>query len=195
MIIKEDQLEKLFFTSDQHFFHQNIIKFTNRPYANVSEMNWDLIEKYNNVVPEDGIVFLLGDISFTGNIQKINHIIHSLNGTKYLILGNHDYQNKINRRAILSSFEDSFDLVEIMVEDPEMKSPQKIVMCHYPICFWNGQDRGSWHLYGHIHGGPRTSSRDRLIEDKSLLRYDVGVDNNNYAPISYNELKVKLYKR
>ena len=56
--------ENLFFTSDTHFFHEGIIRFCNRPFGSVEEMNETLIRNWNEKVPEDGTVFHLGDFAF-----------------------------------------------------------------------------------------------------------------------------------
>jgi len=67
MIFIEDS-SKIFFTSDTHFSHSNIIKFCDRPFSDVNEMNTALINNWNKVVPEDGIVFHLGDFAWSGSI-------------------------------------------------------------------------------------------------------------------------------
>ena len=54
---------KIFFTSDTHFDHANIIKFCDRPFKDVEEMNWKLIKNWNDKVPQDGLVFHLGDFA------------------------------------------------------------------------------------------------------------------------------------
>lgn len=79
---------KIFFTSDTHFGHANIIKFCKRPFLNVDDMNEALVENWNKVVPEDGIVFHLGDFAFGGS-NVWNEITPRLNGQIHLILGNH----------------------------------------------------------------------------------------------------------
>jgi len=78
----------IWFTSDTHFYHKNIIKFTNRPWNTVEEMNNALINNWNEVVKPNDTVFHLGDFAFTsnGNWKKL---INELNGKIYLILGNH----------------------------------------------------------------------------------------------------------
>ena len=79
--------EKLFFTSDTHFFHKNIIKFCQRPFNDMDDMQEKLISNWNNTVPKDGIVFFLGDFAF-GNSTEWIKIIKQLNGYIYFILGN-----------------------------------------------------------------------------------------------------------
>ena len=78
----------IWFTSDLHFGHQNIIKFCNRPWKTVEEMNEGLIANWNSVVKDDDIVFDLGDFAFAPN-SKWKEILSRLNGIHYLILGNH----------------------------------------------------------------------------------------------------------
>ena len=78
----------VFFTSDTHWGHVNIIRFCSRPFISVEEMNDVLIQNWNNVVPKDGIIFHLGDFAFGGS-QLWNDVLSKLNGHIYLILGNH----------------------------------------------------------------------------------------------------------
>ena len=84
--------EGLWFTSDTHFCHENIVKFSGRPFANAAEMNEELIRRWNETVPEDGIVFHLGDFCMGGS-KEWNDIMYRLHGKIYLILGNHDMKN------------------------------------------------------------------------------------------------------
>jgi calcineurin-like phosphoesterase family protein len=80
---------RVFFYSDPHFGHKNIIKYCNRPYEYVWEHDRDLIKRYNKLVKDNDIVYFLGDIGFTNYIY-IQHIIKQLKGRKILIKGNHD---------------------------------------------------------------------------------------------------------
>lgn len=77
-----------YFISDTHFGHENIIKYCNRPFKDVTEMDRTIIENYNKDISKDDIVFFLGDIGF--NQKPIKEIIPQLKGTKILIRGNHD---------------------------------------------------------------------------------------------------------
>ena len=91
--------DNLFFTSDTHFFHKNIIRFCQRPFNDMDDMQEKLISNWNNTVPKDGIVFFLGDFAF-GNSTEWIKIINQLNGYIYFILGNHDLQNCNNLKHL-----------------------------------------------------------------------------------------------
>ena len=80
---------KVYFTSDTHFYHSNIIGFCKRPFKNVEDMNETLIENWNRVVSQDDIVFHLGDFCMGGS-HEWTKILNRLNGKIYLTLGNHD---------------------------------------------------------------------------------------------------------
>lgn len=81
---------ELFVTSDHHIHHANIIKYCNRPFVDVDEMHKFMIEEWNSVVTPDDIVIHLGDYTCGGTKEEIKAITDQLNGTKILILGNHD---------------------------------------------------------------------------------------------------------
>lgn len=173
-----------FFTSDTHFGHANIIKLCNRPFKDVEEMNEKLVENWNKVVPENGIVFHLGDFAFGGSALW-NNIIPRLNGRIYLILGNHD------RKNIRQGYMDKFvDVVPQMQIDIEGRS---VYLNHYPFLCYGGSYRDEnsvWQLFGHVHSGPHSGGLD--CDRLGILfpyQYDVGVDNNNYTPISWQQVK------
>ena len=94
--------ERVWFTADTHFGHENIIRYCHRPFANAGEMNAELIRRWNEAVPEDGIIFHLGDFCH-GNAQVWNSILEGLHGRKYLILGNHDMKSL--RQGYMGRFE------------------------------------------------------------------------------------------
>lgn len=173
-----------FFTSDTHFGHANIIKLCSRPFKDVEEMNEKLVENWNKVVPENGTVFHLGDFAFGGSTLW-NSIIPRLNGRIYLILGNHD------RKNIRQGYMDKFvDIVPQMQIDIEGRS---VYLNHYPFLCYGGSYRDEnsvWQLFGHVHSGPNCTGLD--CDRLGILfpyQYDVGVDNNNYTPISWQQVK------
>lgn len=163
-------IKMIYFTSDLHFGHKNIINYCNRPFSSVEEMNEKLIENWNSVVKPNDIVYNLGDFSFHSDPRQFTE---RLNGEHHLILGNHDRIGQLNR----CNFASIKHYNEIKIDGI------KIVLFHYPMISWNGSFHGSWQLYGHCHG------TNKIILDNSM---DVGVDCNNYLPISFDEIKEKF---
>jgi len=117
----------VFFTSDTHFFHGNIIRFCNRPFKDVETMNETIISNWNNTVGQDDIVFHLGDFCLGGSAEW-TRILDRLNGRIYLIMGNHDLKN------IRQGYIDRFEHVAMQMHITVGK--QKIYLNHYPfLCF------------------------------------------------------------
>ena len=168
-----------FFTADTHFGHGNIIKYCNRPFKNSFEMDEMIIENWNNKIQKHDNVYHLGDFAFR-EPETILKYIDRLNGNIFLIKGNHD---RING-DIKNKFVWVRDLAEIKVND------QNITLCHYAMKVWNKSHHGSWHLYGHSHG--------TLPDDLYSRSYDVGMDANNFTPLSFEEIKkimdAKIFK-
>ena len=171
----------MFFTSDTHFYHSNIINFCGRPFKNVEVMNETLIANWNSVVGPDDIIFHLGDFCLGGSAEWTN-ILNRLNGKIYLIVGNHDIKNL--RQGYYSRFEHIAMQMHIEV------GKQKIYLNHCPFLCYGGAYRDTWQLFGHVH----TSKQNTGIDAPRLhmlfpTQYDVGVDNNNFTPVSFEEVK------
>lgn len=177
--------DKLWFTSDTHFCHENIVRFSGRPFANAAEMNEELIRRWNETVPEDGIVFHLGDFCMGGSADW-NNIMYRLHGKIYLILGNHDMKN------IKQGFMQRFELVTQQMTI--RVGGQSIILNHNPFLCYGGSYRDVWQLFGHVHSGPLSKTGLDLPRLKMLfpLQYDVGVDNNDFRPVSFAEVKAKI---
>lgn len=179
--------QNIFFTSDTHFGHNNILKYCERPWNNVYDMNQGLIENWNSVVGPDDIVFHLGDFVFGGS-EMFNEVMQRLNGKKYLILGNHDYKN------IRKQYRELF--VDVKPKMIMSIDGQEIILNHEPLlCFGGQNDCRFWQLFGHVH----TQHSDRQGFDFERLKqmctptmYDVGVDFNNYTPINFKTLKERI---
>jgi len=171
-------MKQIFFTSDHHFGHTNIIKFCNRPFENIEKMNETLIERWNEKINPNDEVYYLGDFGVTKDDTLIANILDRLNGTKYLITGNHEGPALNNRKK----FKWVKDYFELKVRDPECENGvQRIVLFHYAMRVWRGDSRGTWHLYGHSHGN--------LPDLADRLSFDIGVDCHDYFPLSYDEVK------
>ena len=176
----------IFFTSDTHFNHTNIIKYAQRPYSDAEEMNEDLIKRWNSVVGKNDIVFHLGDFMF-GNINRFWEFRSRLNGKIYLIHGNHDY--KLMQEG---NIEEGFELIASQLNI--CVDGQKIYLNHFPMLTFDGiyKEKPSWELFGHVHSNKEHPSTSPDISRLNYLlptQYDVGVDNNNYTPVSFNQVK------
>lgn len=175
----------IYFTSDTHYGHKNIIKYSNRPYTSVEQMDNALVDNWNKVVQPDDTVYHLGDFGFYSDTNKIVRIIQRLNGNKVFIFGNHD--KIMSKPEIVELFQEMCHYKEIYVQDPTIeKGRQHIVLLHYGMRVWNKSHHGSWQLYGHSHGS--------LPELPGYRAFDVGVDCWDYTPISYNQVKAKMAK-
>ena len=179
--------EKVFFTADTHFYHANIIEFCHRPFRSVDDMNETLIANWNKVVGADDIVFHLGDFGL-GNSAKWNQLLDKLNGKIYLILGNHDLRNF--RKSYVERFESVAMQMNIEVEN------QKICLNHYPFLCYDGSYDGVWQLFGHVHTNRNNTGHD-AVRLKLLFptQYDVGVDNNDFTPVLYTQVKEIIGKQ
>ena len=170
-------MQNIWFTSDHHFGHANIIRFSGRPYADVEEMNATLIENWNAVVGQNDLVYHLGDIFLTTPVlaQQIRRRLH---GKIHLIRGNHDK----TAEGMTGAFEWIKDLYELKIADDDAPNgKQRIILCHYAMRVWNKSHHGAWHLYGHSHGS--------LPDDPHSLSFDAGVDCHFYMPIGYERVK------
>lgn len=147
-------------------------------FKTVEEMDEALITNWNSVVTKHDTVFILGDVSFHNKLRTAS-ILFSLNGNKTLIEGNHDRVDKNYNRAIRNAFNEIAPYKEIrpLLSD---NTRNKICMFHYPLLVWNKCHKGSWHLHGHSHGN--------LTYNNGKM-YDVGVDNNNYYPVSLSQIE------
>ena len=179
--------QNIFFTSDLHFSHANIIKYCDRPFYSAGEMDAAMIANWNNVVGEEDIVFILGDFCF-GSTQTWLHFLRRLNGKKYLTQGNHDKGIPVTELVFV------YPLMNLWIKgDDEISDGQRITCCHYPMLSWYQSHRGSWQLYGHVHG--RLSNKN--VKESSITpnQLDVGVDVHNFTPISYEQVKTIITKQ
>ena len=169
---------RLWFTSDLHFGHQNIITYCGRPWRTAERMDEALIENWNARVGSDDVVYLLGDV-FWCHADRAISIMHRLRGRKRVVLGNHDRLIR-HEESVRSHFEAVLpDLHEESIDGVH------VVMCHYPLLSWNRAFGGAFHLHGHSHNTiPFRADLGR--------RLDVGVDAQGYAPVSWNEIQEKL---
>jgi calcineurin-like phosphoesterase family protein len=130
---------KVFYTSDLHFRHENIIKFCNRPFTNADEMDAALIDKWNKKVALEDDVYIVGDYMYRSRIS-ISDYCKALNGHKHLIVGNHDAP-KLRNKANYEAFDSVDGALEITDEG------RRVFLSHYPLMTWPAR---SFLAYEHI---------------------------------------------
>lgn len=167
----------IYFTSDLHLSHKNVVKHNNRPFETVEEMNEALIHNWNKRVGEDDEIYILGDLTFKGPVVA-REFLSRLCGKKYFIRGNHDRFLK-NEESIQDLFVWIKDYHELLYKE------RRFILFHYQISSWNHFYRKSIHLHGHQHNTMEYNISNR---ENKLLRYDVGVDANDFAPVSIEEI-------
>lgn len=166
------------FWSDAHWNHNNIIKYSNRPFANTEEMNEYMFNSLSmNFDKSKDFLYYLGDLSF-GSMDKVksiyNRIMDICDGQISFILGNHDHYLK----HIINTGRDYLEIQEEGID---------IVLFHYPIEEWNGKHKGALHYYGHCH--------KNLDTDIGTNRFHVGCDGMGYAPLTTKQIIERINTR
>jgi len=169
----------IFFISDLHFGHANIIKHCNRPFTSADEMDETLIKNWNNTVKPKDEIYILGDLTLR-SADEAHKYLTLLNGRKYFIMGNHD---KFLRKGRFDKYANDFE----WVKDYEMVyiDGKCFVLFHYPILEWANYHRGSVHLHGHTHN---RSVSFESPGNLNRLAFNVGVDVNDFRPVSITEI-------
>ena len=165
-------MQLIFFTSDLHFNHKNILKFQpeQRQVSDIADMNETIVRNWNKQVANTDTVYILGDIAL-GSKTKTKALLARLNGIKHLVLGNHDQNVPMDAFASVSTY------LEVTINGTF------VVMFHYPIARWNKQQYGALHLFGHCHGSYTPEGRSM----------DVGIDSRTDMCLwSWQEVKELL---
>lgn len=177
--------DHLFFTSDTHFGHQNILQYSQRPFKSVEEMDRVLIDNWNNAVAKDDTVYHLGDFAF-GEPKRIKEVVNQLNGNIVLIKGNHDRHPE----KLTDVFGGIYEQLMLKV------GGQRVLLNHYPYLCYAGtynSCRATWQLFGHLHLKPNGTGADfERIVNSFPFQYDVGVDLNGYAPVSWQKVRERI---
>ena len=165
----------IYFISDTHFHHSNIIKYCNRHFKDINET---IISNWNSIITKDDVVYHLGDFCLS-NDDEIKNIFNRLNGNKILIRGNHD------RKPVKFYENIGFG---VLTHAPIVLDEYKLMLSHVPLPDVKIKD-GYINLHGHIHNKkisddyPKNYSENRHI--------NLSVDVTNYKPISLDEIRSK----
>jgi calcineurin-like phosphoesterase family protein len=151
-----------YYIADTHFGHDNVIRFDNRPFATVEEMEEEMVKRWNARVKKGDMVYILGDFCWKKEPEWIR-ILNRLNGGKTLIMGNHDISGSARLRSM---FQDVKEYKEINDEG------RYVVLSHYPIPCFKNHFYGAYHLYGHVH---TTFEHELMLDTKRRLVEEHGV--------------------
>ena len=159
------------FTSDTHFGHAAILRYCERPFGSVEEMDRVMIDNWNAFVARSDEVHHLGDFGY-GAADRMRSVFQRLNGKKHLVIGNHDDNAVL--KLDWSSPPQHYREVKV--------DGTRLVLFHYGMRVWNRMRGGSIHLYGHSHA--------RLPGNRGSL--DVGVDCWDFRPVTLEEIRARL---
>lgn len=170
----------IYFISDTHFNHENIIKYCNRPFKNIKEMKQTIIENWNEVIKEDDVVYHLGDLAL-GRKENIYEITSKLKGIKYIIRGNHDkWSAKIYEELGF----------RVLKNPPIQIDNHKLLLSHIPI-----PDKQIPEEYINLHGHIHNKNLYECIEkyESNLYSLDkhinISCDITEFRPISIEKIK------
>lgn len=179
-------MSKTFVYSDPHFYHKNIVKFTNydgtkmRPWDDVETMTEEMIEWYNELVNDEDRVYILGDVAFT--VAHITSVIPRMKGRKVLVPGNHEPKK-------MKKYIDLFDDVRGYVQR------SGFIMSHIPL---HPGSLGRWNLniHGHTHNNEVMFTKTNmvhgtmtgLVEEADTRYYCACVERTNFRPKLLDEI-------
>jgi calcineurin-like phosphoesterase family protein len=165
----------IYFSADQHFGHTNIIKYCERPFENTFQMDKQIIENWNNIITKEDTVYVLGDFSLHSKPEFVyENYIQKLKGNIIFVYEKYTHDkwfDKVYKNNVIKiNIATSIHLVNY--------EGIKIFCTHCPLYTWPAEYHGSIHLHGHSHGNSANKKN----------RHDVGVDVNNFKPVSIVEI-------
>ena len=194
----------VFFSSDLHLGHTNVLKYSRRPFVDCEQMRHSLIKRFNATIPKSGVCYFLGDMGM--NLQEIKKFVDAVHFDCILISGNHDngYNTMYN-----AGFKAVFHTMTMVI------AKQVVSLSHCPLtgvyredCSemkgitgkenWHKEEKfrrfsiaehDGFHLHGHIH-----SPNGGKSEVKLGRQWDVGVDGNGYLPVSLSQVESWIAK-
>lgn len=170
-----------FYTSDLHLGQTNMVQFRKR-FTDCAHMDETIIHNWNRKVQPEDVVYIVGDLSFDEQ-SPVEEYLRRLSGRKHLIIGNHDQDWLKAMKHPEEHFESISDMLVLDAGD------KNLTLCHYPMLEWYGTRYGkpSYLLHGHIHGR-RNLKSFQFIKEHLPNALNVGVDVNNYEPVTFEEL-------
>lgn len=187
-------MSEIWFTSDWHLGHVNVIGYSGRPFGDVDEMNDALVERHNDLVADDDIVYVLGDVAMGKRAESLQHV-QRFRGRLQLIAGNHDHcwgplakpgKEERHARMVAMYLDAGFDTINDAGQ--LTVSGRHVLLSHFPYAgdsqdedrYLDARpaDRGAWLVHGHVHEAWRQRGR----------QINAGVDAWNYRPVHVDEI-------
>jgi len=166
-------MSKIWFTADLHLGHKNIIGLCGRPFKSAGHMDFILMKNLRDCLNSGDKLYFLGDLAWRK--IKVKEFLDAFPDIKIIaIFGNHD--NSHVRKILEKRCEKAVEALNIKYKGTRM------ALSHYPMRSWKLKPKRAWHLHGHCHGNCREYE----------YQYDVGVDCNNFYPVSFEELREKF---
>ena len=163
-------MSKVFFIADTHFGSEPMRLYENRPFADTAEMDRVMIGRWNETVAPEDTVYHLGDF---GALGREAELLSMLNGTKYLVKGNHDTgSNEYYRQA---GFREVYDLPVLFQGFWLLSHDPVYVNTNMPYA----------NLFGHVHASP-------LVRDFSPQHFCVCVERTGYAPVEFEKIRAAV---
>ena len=177
---------RTFIISDLHLDHANIIRYCNRPFDDIHQMNSEMVSRWNHIVGKYDTVYYLGDLVYSRSKgRNIAGWMHKLNGIKVNIWGNHDKFLKCKLPYLVINFNGESILL-VHSPNPE-DSHNKETLAHTGICqlLKEWKETHNWIIHGHYHNNdprqhPLINNKDRMI--------NVSVELLDYQPIELEKL-------
>lgn len=170
----------IYYTSDLHLGHKNIIRHCQRPFESIDKMDEVLIRNWNQKVSDSDHIYIVGDFIFRAPKGNIEWYFNVLKGHKHLIVGNHDRSWIKQAKGELYGLESVDNL--LFVND----KTRIAILCHYPMMTWPGANKGAWMVYGHIHANTHMDFWPFILQNNHMV--NAGVDVNNFEPVTLEEM-------
>lgn len=168
--------------SDPHFFHNNIIRYCDRPFVDAAHQREEMVRRYNEIVNPDDHVLYLGDL-FLPSGREGHEFMNRLNGRKSIVTGNHDRGLTNNRLQGLG-----FELIEHRFFYTELDEI-RVCCCHFPYVGFSSDNRYNDRrppieddvvlIHGHVHAKQRTTWMNTV---------HAGVDAWDFKPASIDDV-------
>ena len=185
-----------YYISDLHLLHENVLRFDNRPFETIENMQETIVNNWNRKVTNGDTVYILGDVSMRGKKEDLISLVATLKGRKVLVKGNHDDVSDYRYQQLY------YEIVDYKeIHDAVDGQNYDLVLCHYPIFSWKKMGRGIILLYGHTHDSAEdkyyqncleamNSNECRHTHAKKVMAINVGCMKPwvNYEPRSLKEL-------